>query len=232
MPKGMPTKHIPCLLLTAAAIIIAVLTWPSFATEPAWNISQLQAASTHDRLVVVLAPKTSADVWAYEKKNGIWAEYLRTTGFVGRNGVSANKREGDGITPTGLYSLRRAFGIAEDPGSLLPYHQLAPDDFWVDDPASRYYNTMVKVDVPDRDWISAEELSKETVAYKYAVVIEYNTSPVVKGAGSAIFLHCSKGKPTAGCVSLSDEAMIILLRFIRPGDGIVIANSMRDLKKY
>ena len=91
---------------------------------------------------------------------------------------------------------------------------------------------MVKGDVPDRDWRSAEDLSKEIIAYKYVAVIEYNTGPVTKGAGSAIFLHCDQGKPTAGCVSVPEETMIRLLRFIRPGDGIIIANSTRELITY
>ena len=224
-------QHSSCLLLPAA-ITVAVSVWLYSIAEPVWNISRLQAATTHDRLVVVLAEKYSAELWAYEKENGVWTEYLHASGFVGRNGISADKREGDGATPAGLYRLRRAFGNAEDPGSLLPYHQLAPDDCWVDDPASRYYNTMTKGDAPDRDWRSAEEMSKEIVAYKYAVVIEYNTNPVTQGAGSAIFLHCAQGKITAGCVSVSEEAMIRLLRFIRPGDVIIIASSACELIRY
>jgi len=219
-------------LLLSAAILVAVSVRLYSATEPSWNISRLQAAASHDRLIVVFAEKSRAILRVYEKKNEVWIEYLHADGFVGRNGISSDKREADGATPAGLYSLRRAFGIAENPGSLLPYHQLEPNDYWVDDPASRYYNTMAKGDVPDRDWHSAEDLSKEIVAYKYAAVIEYNTDPVTKGAGSAIFLHCDLGKPTAGCVSVPEETMIRLLRFIRSGDGIIIANSMRELITY
>ena len=226
-----PIKRYPYLLL-AAAIIVPLSAWLYFTREPSWNISQLQAAATHDRLIVVLGEKSGAELRAYEKKRGAWAEHLYAGGFAGRSGISSDKREGDGATPAGLYSLRRAFGTAEDPGSLLPYRQLEPDDFWVDDPASRYYNNMVKGDVPGRDWSSAEELAKETIAYKYAVVIEYNTGPVAKGAGSAIFLHCAQGKATTGCVSVPEETMIRLLRFIRPGDGIIIAASTRDLSRY
>ena len=219
-------------LLVPFAIILAVFAWRYFTAEPDWNILALQAAATHDRLIVVLAKNTTAKLWAYEKKEGVWAEYLHASGFVGRNGISSDKREGDGTTPAGLYSLRRAFGNAEDPGSHLPYQKLKPDDFWVDDPASRYYNTMVKGDVLDRDWSSAEELSAETIAYKYAVVIEYNTDSVTKGAGSAIFLHCDQGRPTAGCVSVPEEVMIRLLRFIHSGDGIIIASSARELIRH
>jgi len=219
-------------LLLFAAVIVAVSVRLYCTKEPDWHISQLQAAASHDRLIVVLAEKSNARMWVYEKKKDAWIEYLYTDGFVGRNGISSDKREGDGATPAGLYSLRRAFGNAEDPGSFLPYHQLEPNDYWVDDPASKYYNTMVNGDVPDRDWRSAEDLAKESRAYKYAAVIEYNTDPVTKGAGSAIFLHCDLGKATAGCVSVPEAAMIRLLRFIRSGDGIIIANSTRALLRY
>ena len=215
-------------LFLPAAITAVIFVWLYFPVEPVWDISRLQAAATHDRLLVVLAKNSRAELRAYEKKQGAWVEVLHAGGFVGRNGISSQKREGDGATPAGLYSVRRAFGNADDPGSLLPYHRLEPDDVWVDDPASGYYNTMTKGGAPDRDWRSAEEMT----AYKYAVVIEYNTDPVVKGAGSAIFLHCDQGRPTAGCVSVSEETMIRLLRFCRSGDGIIIARSMRELGKY
>ena len=73
-------------------------------------------------------------------------------------------------------------------------------------------------------------MTTETVAYKYVAVVEYNTANIVKGAGSAIFLHCSKGRPTAGCVSVSEESMVKILGLIKPGTRIAIARSDAELK--
>ena len=127
-------KHCFCIrhyfyLFLPASILVAASVWLYLAKEPAWNIAQLQAAASHDRLIVVVAEKSSAVLRVYEKKNDVWTEHLHVGGFVGRNGISSDKREGDGATPAGLYSLRRAFGNAEDPGSLLPYRQLEPNDY-------------------------------------------------------------------------------------------------------
>lgn len=42
------------------------------------------------------------------------------------------------------------------------------------------------------------------------------------GAGSCYFLHCSNGRPTAGCVSVSEEDMAFILTHIGDSCGIVI----------
>jgi len=201
--------------------------------ETPWSVDQLKVAQENNKLIVVLGQAgPQAKVYAFEKKDGTWEEVLYTDGFVGRNGISSSKKEGDGETPAGVYGLSRAFGVAPDPGSRTPYTQLTKDDFWVDDVNSKYYNQWVKGYVEDKDWTSAEDLSSETVAYKYAMVINYNMDPIVKGNGSAIFLHCSTGGATAGCVSVPEDKMIELLGFIDENTKIVIAQSVRDLLKY
>ncbi|GHV49660.1 hypothetical protein FACS1894216_00410 [Synergistales bacterium] len=180
------------------------------------------------KIVAVRAEGARAVVCALVKEGGEWTETARGDGFVGRSGVSSKKKEGDGHTPFGVYSFGRAFGVADDPGSATPYLKLALDDVWVDDPNSKYYNRLVKDGVPDKDWKSAERLSSEEAAYKYAIAVNYNTEPVVKGAGSAIFLHCAKGRPTAGCVAVEEEYMKKLLAFIDGGTVIAITAPSND----
>lgn len=203
------------------------------AVETPWTIEQLKAAENNNKLIVVLGQAgPEAKIYAYEKTDGVWKQTLMTDGFVGRNGISSSKAEGDGETPAGLYSLSTAFGTAPDPGSIIPYTQLTKDDFWVDDVNSKYYNQWAKGYVSDKDWTSAEDLSSETVAYKYSMLIEYNTNPIVKGKGSAIFLHCSTGRATAGCVSVPEDKMVELLKFIDKDTKIIIAQAVRDLVKF
>lgn len=186
----------------------------------------LQKIGTNrNRALIVQADGTAMTLYAYEKSNGKWRPAFESKGFVGKGGVGRNKKEGDGKTPTGVFTINRAFGIKNNPGSNLPYTKVGKDDYWVDDPASVHYNTWAKGSVPNRDWKSAEHLITETRAYAYAAVIEYNTNPIVKGAGSAIFLHCSKGRPTAGCVSVPEADMVRLLKFLQPGDIIAIMDS-------
>jgi D-alanyl-D-alanine dipeptidase/L,D-peptidoglycan transpeptidase YkuD (ErfK/YbiS/YcfS/YnhG family) len=155
-----------------------------------------------------------AVIRAYRKVGDDWTLRFETSGYLGKNGVSSDKREGDGKTPSGVYTFGRAFGVADDPGSVKPYTKVTGNDLWVDDPQSAHYNRWAGENAPDADWESAERLIKFPKAYKYAIAINYNTDPVVPGRGSAIFLHCSTGEPTAGCVSAPEAAMIFFLSFI------------------
>lgn len=135
-------------------------------------------------------------------------------GHVGRNGVSATKREGDLRTPAGVFPLRGGFGAQADPGLRLGWFRVDARDVWVDDPASSLYNTHQRKPVDGR-WDSAEDLLT-TPAYSYAQVIGYNEART-PGRGSAIFLHVDLGRGTAGCVSLPTRALLAVLRWERPG---------------
>src|ERR1041384_6890377 len=67
---------------------------------------------------------------------------------LGRGGIRANKREGDGATPRGNFRLRRLWWRADRhprPHTLLPVTPIAPDDGWCEDPRDRHYNKRVKV---------------------------------------------------------------------------------------
>ena len=61
-----------------------------------------------------------------------------------------------------------------------------------------------------------EHLYYETPYYNYAVVIEYNTAPVVQGAGSAFFLHVTDGAPTAGCVAIAQAQLVSIMQWLSP----------------
>ena len=190
-------------------------------------MGECQAAPTQ---IEVVAADTTGTLVVYSNKDGKRQELLRTQAYVGRNGCDTDKREGDGKTPVGVFEIRRGFGLNTPPAVSINYTQLQGGEQWVDDVASTRYNQWVTKDTSPVDWKSAEDLPKETVAYKYVAVIEYNTDNIVKGAGSAIFLHCSLGRPTSGCVSVSEEDMIKILGLIKPGTRIAIARTDAELK--
>ena len=178
--------------------------------------------------VITAAPgksKNKAVVQSYEKTGDAWTLRFATEGFFGKNGVKRDKREGDGATPFGVYTFARAFGTADDPGARLSYTKITDHDVWVDDPKSRYYNQWMSKNAHDADWKSAEQLIKYPKPYKYALAINYNVNPAVPGKGSAIFLHCSTGNPTAGCISVPEAAMIFFLAFIDEETKIAISDS-------
>jgi len=115
----------------------------------------------------------------------------------------------------------------------MPYLQVDETHHWVDDPNSKYYNQWVEINkIKDKDWKSAEHLASYPKAYKYAAVINYNTTNIVKGKGSAIFLHTSTNGPTAGCVSVPESSMVSILKELNSNARIVIGKSMTDIMKY
>jgi len=145
---------------------------------------------------------------------------------VGYNGTSGTKTEGDGTTPVGLFSIGgQLYGNGPSLGTALPYHQLVCGDWWDEDPSSPTYNQFVNVTCGTSPPFGggSEALWQITDAYQHFAVINYNTSPVVPGRGSAIFLHDSTGGPTAGCVSLAPQDLDQILRWFNPSQSPMIA---------
>src|SRR5206468_1471228 len=146
-----------------------------------------------------------------------------TRAVCGRGGVRADKREGDGASPEGifplLYGFYRADRIAR-PESGLPIIALQPNHGWVDEPADPNYNRLVTLPYP----ASHEEMWLADGLYDLVVVIGYNTDPVVPGRGSAIFLHVARPdfSPTAGCIAIPRDALARLLGLLGPGSTITI----------
>jgi L,D-peptidoglycan transpeptidase YkuD (ErfK/YbiS/YcfS/YnhG family) len=195
------------------------------AKADAATVSELERVSNGSPKMITAFPcggKTTAVVRAYEKSPDGWTLKFETNGFFGKSGVLDDKREGDGATPSGVYSFGDAFGVSDDPGSLTPYTKAERYDVWVDDPNSKRYNTWASDLDPGKDWKSAERITAYPGQYKYAIAINYNTPNPIPGKGSAIFLHCSAERPTAGCVSVPESAMIYLLSFIDPKTYIYI----------
>jgi L,D-peptidoglycan transpeptidase YkuD (ErfK/YbiS/YcfS/YnhG family) len=123
---------------------------------------------------------------------------------LGRGGVTSDKREGDGATPTGQLPLRRVLYRADRvrrPDCAVAVEPIAPTDGWCDDPSQADYNRMVRF---PRDG-SSEELWRQDPLYDLIGVLGWNDSPVRRDRGSAIFLHVARPTyaPTEGCIALA-----------------------------
>ena len=136
---------------------------------------------------------------------------------AGRNGLApvGEKREGDGRTPSGVFSLERGFGY-EPMDIRLPYIVLTPEMIWIDDPRSPLYNRLA--DRRAGEGYSFETMLRNDLLYHNGIVIEYNTKAPVPGAGSAIFFHIWRGPGTgtAGCVATARKDMTLLLTWLDP----------------
>ena len=143
--------------------------------------------------------------------------------MIGRGGTcaAADKREGDGCTPLGLWPIRGVLlrlGKVDAVAIRLPWRWIRPGDGWSDDPVDPAYNRPVRLPRGS----SAESLIRADDAYDIIVVLGHNDKPPVPGQGSAIFFHLSEGRPTAGCVAIERDAMLRLLPLLARGDGMEI----------
>jgi L,D-peptidoglycan transpeptidase YkuD (ErfK/YbiS/YcfS/YnhG family) len=174
---------------------------------------------------------TRTNLYAMEKHENQWQMALEPfNAVIGRNGFAptGEKREGDGKTPSGVYPLKMTFGYYESIGTKMPYRQVMKDDVWVDDPNDDDYNRWVKK--TETRAASYETMKRDDDLYKYGVIIEYNTDPVIKQNGSAIFLHIWKGDgiPTAGCVAVSEEDILKILDWLDPGASPLIITGIEN----
>lgn len=165
------------------------------------------------------ASATEGQAALLEKTGEIWS--IARGPFpctLGRSGVAApgEKKEGDGKSPQGAFALQLAFGYEASASTALTYRQALEDDVWVDDPAAPDYNLWKKKS--ETTAASFEWMRRKDVLYKFGIVVEYNTAPIVKGAGSAIFVHIwpGPGKTTAGCVAFAEEHLLDLLKALNP----------------
>lgn len=133
---------------------------------------------------------------------------------IGRGGVTAKKREGDGATPQGIHRivgmLYRPDRLARPATWALP---IGPCDLWSDDPRAVDYNMMVRAPYA----FSHEKLRRSDPLYDLVLLTDWNWPYAVKGRGSAIFIHQFRraGFPTEGCIALSRTALASIARRLK-----------------
>jgi L,D-peptidoglycan transpeptidase YkuD (ErfK/YbiS/YcfS/YnhG family) len=218
-------------VLLSSLVLLTVCDRVSAKAEPgesrSCQVAQLpdtvkrQMGGSSQALLVRSTKDSSVDVqvFALERQNDRWVcAFDAVEGVIGRKGFAppGEKREGDGRTPAGIFPLILTFGYEPSFPTRMPYRQITEDDLWVDDSHADDYNRWVKRGMTRAS--SFEVMKREDGLYKYGIVVEYNTNPVVKGYGSAIFFHIwrGKGKPTAGCVALSEETLTRILQWLNP----------------
>jgi L,D-peptidoglycan transpeptidase YkuD (ErfK/YbiS/YcfS/YnhG family) len=143
---------------------------------------------------------------------------------LGRGGVRANKFEGDGATPRGLFRLVRLWWRSDRtlrPRSALPARRITPDLAWCENIRDRRYNRAFRRSPEE----AGDRLWRKDALYDLVVEIDHNARPRVAGRGSAVFIHVARpdGSPTAGCVALRARDLRRLLTRLTPKTRIAIA---------
>ena len=165
-----------------------------------------------------------AQLTVYQAKGGKYEEVFSCPALVGKNGPG-KQSEGDTKTPLGTWEVGEAYGIKDDPGSKLPYTKVTDDMYWCATGSNgKKYNTLLhKSDDPTNDYSEDEHLIEYPIRYAYFLDMGYNKAGAPY-AGNAIFLHCWKEPdyPTGGCVAVSEESMVTILKTITPGTTVTI----------
>ncbi|NEW89602.1 hypothetical protein DU475_20370 [Rhodopseudomonas sp. WA056] len=142
---------------------------------------------------------------------------------LGRGGILANKREGDGGTPRGMFRPLRLWWRADRgprPRTALPIRAITAGDAWCEDPASRHYNRPIRRSTAGE----GDRLMRDDHLYDLIIEIDHNTRPRIAGRGSAVFLHLARDNfgPTAGCVAMTRPNLMRLLARLGPRTRIAI----------
>ncbi|MFF3321507.1 L,D-transpeptidase [Streptomyces sp. NPDC002889] len=174
------------------------------------------------QVITVKASGSYATVTAWTKGASGWKAVISASGRVGSNGVvnGATRKQGTYTTPSGTYSITEGFGV-EAGGTSMPYTKVNSTHWWVQDPESKFYNSMhtaAGADFPltESGERGSEHLVNYPTQYAKALVINFNRWPAVPGRGAGIFLHVNGRGATAGCVSVPRATMDRIMGWIKP----------------
>ncbi len=235
-------RALPRFAVLVGGLILAVATLHAGGGPP----SLLQSAR---QLILVVTPDwntVQGELRRFDRSvtGGPWQSAGAGGSIVvGQNGTAwdpladavvpgPTKREGDGRSPAGVFSLGTAFGYAPAAAASwvkLPYLPVTEGIECVDDPASSTYNQIVdRRAVKQPDWNSSEKMREVGEAYRWGVVVNYNT-PAIASRGSCIFLHIGGdgGRGTAGCTAMAPNVLREAMGWLDPTRSPVLVQLPR-----
>ena len=142
---------------------------------------------------------------------------------VGKKGLNKLKKEGDGTTPIGTFTLGNIYYRSDRvPKPITKFNciKIKKNMGWCDDPSSKFYNKLIDI----KSSANKEKMYRKDAKYDYLLVINYNRKKIVKYKGSAIFLHLTKNfKGTAGCIGVSQKDFLIIVKLLKKNSKIKIS---------
>jgi L,D-peptidoglycan transpeptidase YkuD (ErfK/YbiS/YcfS/YnhG family) len=202
-------------------------TFEDTSASGSWESGSAQAITAYDGFLLARSIGTIHVRTLPGRRSQGWlrAGPLSVPVALGRGGVRANKREGDGGTPCGRFRPVRLWWRADRlprPRTLLPVRRIGPADSWCEDPADRHYNRALARSANE----PGDRLWRDDGLYDIFIEIDHNTRPRVAGRGSAVFIPVARLglAPTAGCVALRLSDLRKLLSRVTPKTRIVIHN--------
>ena len=210
----------------------------------------LQAQIPDTKQLIVVKTKnwsiSNGILQRYERKEQAWQKVGKALNIkLGRNGLGWGiglhtvpknakiiKKEGDGKSPAGIFTLKQAFGY-EALSVKYPYKVYKETDHCVDDVHSKLYNKIIDSTKVKSDYKSKEHMKFPKNYYKYGIVVNHNhidEAGAKKGAGSCIFMHI-KDVPTAGCTVMSESEMKEIIAWLEPKDNPLLVQGTEAVVK-
>lgn len=205
------------------------------------DLARLALPDDAEVLVIVEGSGLDAVVSAYKREPvsadgegssyGAWQYITSTTeGKLGRRGLGKTA-EGDEKTPIGIFKMNTPFGIKDAlEGFPDNYIKVTSDMYWNGDSDSPLYNKLVSdLSYTDFDRSRSEHLIDYGGYYDYCIDTGYNPEGTPH-RGSALFLHCSMGINTGGCIAIPEETMIEIMRNYREGHTYIAIGDQADMQ--
>lgn len=156
------------------------------------------------------------------------SKYLKYKNFkfrcsLGKAGIKKKEKEGDNITPRGIFKIICIYYRSDRIKKIttpLKKIKIKKTMGWCDDPRSSFYNKEIKL--PNK--FNYEKFYRKDNLYDIIVPLNYNTNPIIKNKGSAIFIHVADNnyKRTAGCIGVKKNNLIKLLSIIKKNTNVKI----------
>jgi len=156
------------------------------------------------------------------------SKYLKYKNFkfrcsLGKAGIKKKEKEGDNITPKGIFKIICIYYRSDRIKKITTAFKkikIEKTMGWCDDPKSSFYNKEIKI--PNK--FNYEQFYRKDNLYDIIVPLNYNTNPILKNKGSAIFIHIANNnyKPTAGCIGIKKSNLIKLLSIIKKNTKVKI----------
>ena len=107
---------------------------------------------------------------------------------LGKAGINIKKKEGDNITPIGIYKISKIYYRKDRIKKLFSKFKLIEikkNMAWCDDSKSKNYNKLIEL--PSK--FTHEKLFRKDEVYDLIIPLNFNTKNIKKDRGSAIFIH-------------------------------------------
>lgn len=130
----------------------------------------------------------------------------------------------------GAYRLESAFGSMEDPGSLVPYHVLTDQDYWVTDPDDEKFGQLYQAKKNETVPKQYVNLLERKAFSNYGMVLKPETEG---SAYPALVVDCQQASTYDGTfagIQLSESYVRMLIQSIDEGTRILIAGEVEDLE--